>query len=259
MRRGDTHRWRATGRDDPLGHWESIHMRVTRLENIEQCQAIAAAWDCLAHGNPFRRTAWLHSWWEHMRPAGELYVLQVTDAAGEVVGIAPWYLDHSLRQGRTVRPLGSGGVCSEYLGILSTTEHQQQVIAALAEWLCEAARGTLGMSSRWDLLDLVSVDTNDTVMQSFLHQLKSHGCHVHQRAAMSCWRAALPGSWKEYLAKLSKPYRKRSRRIVRTVLEPGVASPAHRIDSQRIPAGLGHPDRTASAAAGKPGAPGVFC
>ena len=198
-------------------------MQVTRLDSIEQCEAIAAAWDCMAHSVPFRRTAWLHSWWRHLRPGGELYVLQVSDAAGQVVGIAPWFMEYSLRHGRTVRPLGCGAVCSEYLGILSTSEHQQQVNAALTQWLFEAAAGEHGADNRWDLLDLVSIDAHDTLMSSWLRQMQVTGNHIHQRNAMSCWRANLPGTWDEYLSKLSRTYRKRSRRFVRTILDSGVA------------------------------------
>ncbi len=40
---------------------------------------------------------------------------------------------------------------------------------------------------------------------------------------MSCWRANLPPTWDEYLSRLSRTYRKRSRRFVRTFLESGVA------------------------------------
>lgn len=147
-------------------------MEVIRLHDLDSCRRIASAWDCMAHSIPFRRTAWLHSWWDHYRgtgeAAGELFVLQVSDEAGEIVGVAPWFKEQSLYQGRVVRPLGAGKVCSEYLGILTTAEHEQDVVRALAQWLVAAADGRQGAENCWDLMELVSVDREDAVMLSLV-------------------------------------------------------------------------------------------
>ncbi len=196
-------------------------MKVTRLDQLDTSPQASAAWDCMAHGNPFRRTAWLHSWWNHFQSCGELFVLQVSDRYGEIVGIAPWFIEHSVRQGRVVRSLGSGDTCSEYLGVLATREHEQQVTAALAQWLVAAAEGRQGAENRWDLLDLVSADTQDSVLSHFTGQLQDAGNHVHCRDAMSCWRINLPASWDEYLATLSRSQRKRVRRMDRKWLASG--------------------------------------
>ncbi len=198
-------------------------MQVQRLDQLEACRQIARAWDCMAHGVPFRRTAWLHSWWERYGEERDLFVLQVTDQHGEVVGIAPWFIEYSVRQGHVVRPLGSGETCSDYLGILVTREHEQQVTAALADWLLSAADGERGEENQWDLLDLVSADVQDSVMTRFVKQLESVGAHAHCRAGASCWRTTLPETWDEYLGMLSKSHRKRVRRLDRKWLENGAA------------------------------------
>lgn len=177
----------------------------------------------MAHGVPFRRTAWLLNWWESFQSNGDLFVLQVTDSQGAVVGVAPWYIDYSLRQGRVIRPLGSGDTCSDYLGILTTTEHEQHVLAALTEWLVAAAAGQHGPENRWDLLDLVSVDAEDQTMLHFFDQLESSRNHVYRCDAPSCWRIELPGSWDDYLSMLGRSQRKRVRRMDRKWLLGGVA------------------------------------
>ncbi len=199
-------------------------MLVTRLDQLEACRQIADAWDCMPHGVPFRRTAWLHSWWNHFQGIGDLCVLQVSDERGEIVGIAPWFMDQSLRHGRVIRPLGSGDTCSEYLGILATTEHERQVIDVLTQWLVAAAEGQHGLENRWDLLDLVSVDAADPIMARFVDRLEATGNNVHRSKAMSSWRISLPNTWDEYLAMLSKSHRKRVRRIDRKWLESGATT-----------------------------------
>jgi len=196
-------------------------MHVTRLNQLDSCWQMAAAWDCMAHGNPFRRTAWLLSWWQHYQSLGQLYVLRVTDRSGQIVGIAPWYIDQTLGQGRVVQPLGSGNTCSEYLGVLTTAEHEREVVASLARWLVEAAADQQGTDNRWDLLDLVSVDARDAAMMDLRNQLRHDGSTIHEQGAMSCWRVELPESWDAYLATLGRSQRKRIRRLDRRWLESG--------------------------------------
>lgn len=196
-------------------------MRVTRIDRVDSCWQIAAAWDCMTQGIPFRRTAWLLSWWNHFQSGRDLFVLEVRDQWGEVVGIAPWYIEHTLRHGRVVQSLGSGSVCSDYLGLLTTREHQQQVTEALSQWLLEAAAGEHGPENQWDLLDLESVAAEDWLMNQFADQMESIGNHVHRGKAMSCWRVELPSTWEEFLAGLKKTHRKRMRRLERQFQQAG--------------------------------------
>lgn len=199
-------------------------MRVTRLDSLDACREIATVWDFMAQGIPFRRTAWLHNWWRSFQGNDALYVLQVTDEQGAVVGIAPWFLEHSLRHGCVVRPLGSGMACSDYLGILATDEHREQVAHALAEWLTAAAAGDLGGANRWDLLDLISWDARDPMLISFMEHLEAAGSDVFRRPAMSCWAIPLPETWEEYLKQLGKSHRKSVRRINNRWLRSGDAT-----------------------------------
>lgn len=198
-------------------------MHVTRLAQLKDCESIASVWDCLSHGNPFRRTAWLLNWWRHFGHDRVLYVLQVTNDAGEIVGIAPWYLDTRASLGRTLHPLGGGSVCSEYLGILATPEYEQPVIAALSAWLTSAGQGEQQPCDGWDLMDLVAVDAADTCMTQFVSELAAAGCSIHSRPGMDCWRLELPSSWDEYVQQLSKKHRQRARRDVTRWLDSGRA------------------------------------
>ena len=57
-----------------------------------------------------------------------LAVLCVFDDADSLMGIAPWYLDCSAMHGRVLRPLGSGEVCSDYLGVLCHPAAEEAVV-----------------------------------------------------------------------------------------------------------------------------------
>ncbi len=198
-------------------------MLVVRLEDIDQTTELHAGWQCMTRGIPFRSPGWLSAWWRQYASQRALYFLRVTDTQGQVVGLAPWFLETSMRHGRVIRPLGCGEVCSDYLGILATREHEQQVARAIAEWLTEAAQDRKTSEDRWDLLDLNSADADDQTLNQLVTQLENYGNRVHRRSAMNCWRISLPTDWDEYLMTLSKSRRKRIRRIQRDWLESGRA------------------------------------
>ncbi len=198
-------------------------MQVVPIRDVQQWDEVAPVWDCLAWGNPFRSHAWLRSWWNAYQTDRELHMLQVKNDQGATVGFAPWFLERSLSQGRVVRFLGSGEACSDYLGILATSEYAQQVAESLAQWLTHHANNGDAPWHNWDLLDLSGVDADDAGMRRLAEQLGNAGNFVHDRAGHNCWRIELPDNWDEYLGRLSKSHRKQVRRIERRFLDNGRA------------------------------------
>src|SRR5207253_1763278 len=102
----------------------------------------------------FRRWTWLTTWWRHYGGDGEavtaaerglrreLAVLLAFDdsASGAddpnyLLGILPCYVTRSLAQGRVLRLLGDGEVCSEHVGLMAGSDYDHRVASAFAEWL----------------------------------------------------------------------------------------------------------------------------
>src|SRR5689334_24699022 len=117
-------------------------MQVARISNWDELKALAPAWNELAQGIPFRSWQWLGSWWRHYGPAegqagcaNELFVPAIRDAAGTLVGLAPWYLQRRAARGNVVRFLGSGEVCTDYSTVLCRSGQEAEVAATLADWL----------------------------------------------------------------------------------------------------------------------------
>lgn len=213
-------------------------LRVVRFSTLDQLSPLAADWDRLARGVPFRGWAWASSWWRHYghdgdepRPRTALCILGVLDQAGRPVGFAPWYLDQSASQGRVLRFLGSGEVCTDYLTVLAAREDEHRVAAALAEWLTHAETDppTDGYANGWDLLELTGVDASDTAVDQLVGQLEARGHTDHRRDGMNCWRIELPDCWDDYLAALSRNRRKKIRRSVRSLLDSERVS-VHRVE-----------------------------
>jgi CelD/BcsL family acetyltransferase involved in cellulose biosynthesis len=226
--------------------------RVVRLATSEQIQPWVGQWNAMARGVPFRRWEWLETWWRHygaqfdrQSPSRELFVLAAFDSRKTLLGVAPWYLERSASQGRVVRFLGSGEVCSEYLSLLCADGKEEIVARSLAKWLTETTKAAThdarnetqndthhdtisntrsGQSSdRWDALKLFAIANDDLVMGRLLEHLASHGNAVYRRPGISCWRLALPANWEDYLAIVSKSHRKQLRRLDRDFFRSGRA------------------------------------
>jgi CelD/BcsL family acetyltransferase involved in cellulose biosynthesis len=193
-------------------------MQVSRIASFEEWSSLAPAWNFLTRGVPFRGWEWLSSWQRHFADESDLYVLAVRDDRGELVGAAPWRRQEVPLRGRVLSFLGSGTVCSDYMSLLATVEHEDAVARAIADWLIEAAKGA-GAADRWDSLELSGVATGDPAVDKLADYLLHGGCAVYRRQGIACWRIDLPGDWEEYLAGLSKSHRKQVRRLDRRFTE----------------------------------------
>jgi CelD/BcsL family acetyltransferase involved in cellulose biosynthesis len=199
-------------------------MRVTEHRCFQELELSKARWNELARGVPFCRWEWLATWWEHYGCEADdaalnqrLLLVAVWDG-DELIGVAPWYLRRMWADGRTIRMLGAGEVCSDYLTILCKPASEDRVARALADWLTENSRGA--QSGGWDVIELAGVAEGDPAVGRLLGHLADVGCAVHRRRALSCWRIDLPASWEEFVARLSKSHRKQVRRAARE-LESG--------------------------------------
>lgn len=186
--------------------------QVSPLVSFDTSPELRPAWETLAAGVPFRSFAWLSTWWKHYGAGHELATLLVHDSSGRLIGAAPWYLETSATEGRTLRFLGTGEVCSDYLSILCLPDAEEAVAAALAEYLCGPD------APEWDLIHLQGVDHEDTVVARLAAQLATRNCGVHHQEAFRCWRIELPASWDEFLAIQSKCHRKQLRRAEKRFL-----------------------------------------
>ena len=146
------------------------------------------------------------------RPRREPFVLAVHDTAGQLVGAAPWFIEHRRGGHAVVRWFGSEQSCADYLTLLAHPDHVPAVAQTLADWLTTEGAGY------WDLLELTAVDAEDQAMRCFAGAMAAREATVHECAGMRCWRTALPRTWDELLARLSKSHRKQCRRAERGIL-----------------------------------------
>jgi CelD/BcsL family acetyltransferase involved in cellulose biosynthesis len=205
-------------------------MHVHLLKSLAELSPYAEAWDRLASAVPFRSWTWLSHWWRAYGPADDdsrqnrqLAVLALFDQSDALVGVAPWYARRSAATGRVLRMLGSGEVCSDYLSLLCQHGVEDRVVEAVADFLLRQPKKNAPHALRWDLISLESVDFEDCPVNSLVEQMSGHGCAIHRRTALNCWRLDLPASWEDYLALFSKSFRRQVQRMEREYLNNGRA------------------------------------
>jgi CelD/BcsL family acetyltransferase involved in cellulose biosynthesis len=200
-------------------------MRIRLFTSLEQLAQYADDWERLAAGVPFRGLGWLGNWWHHYGPhsraergRAKLAVLGAFDA-GALVGIGPWHLETTAIGGKTLRLLGDGEVCSDYLSLLCQPGREEAVAGAMADYLVTNALDDDPNALHWDLMRLEGVDAEDRAISLLSHCLAISGCAAHRRAGMNCWRLELPASWDDYVNSLGKNFRRDVRRLERDWLD----------------------------------------
>jgi CelD/BcsL family acetyltransferase involved in cellulose biosynthesis len=196
-------------------------MQVTRIATTDALQHCSASWNCLTRGVPFRSWEWLSTWWEHYGADRELYVLAAHDELGTLLGLLPLFRERTATRGRVLQLLGSGEVCTDYVTVLSTNEHEDSVIEAFANWLIDASGRDANEADMWDLLELDGVLTSDAAIAKLAGGLAEAGCGVHRKPGLNCWKLSLPASWDEFYEGASKSRRKSMRKLQRNAIDCG--------------------------------------
>ena len=193
-------------------------LTVERLAAASELRQIRAAWEQLSESHVFTSPAWLSNWWDAYQETHELFVLRVSDSHGDLVGLAPWYLERSVAAGKTLRFLGSGKACTEYQSLLAAPGEGDRVALAVAEWLVDANHSRL---DGWDHLDLQAVPQADPAITLLASCLERNGVRVAMKPGPACWRIELPACWEEYQAGLARNVRRKLRKIEKDYFASG--------------------------------------
>ncbi|MCC6493539.1 MAG: GNAT family N-acetyltransferase [Pirellulales bacterium] len=195
---------------------------VRCIENLAEVAPYQQAWDALAGDCVFRSYSWLTTWWRHygqahhQRRLAILLAFSQQSGGDRLVAVLPAYVDPSWRQGRVLRLMGDGEVCSDHAGALVTqsSDLTTGAIGAFAAHLIQR--------DDWDLIDFTAVDDDDAASAAIFQALALHECTVSRLLADRCWAIELPPTWEEYLGQLSKSHRKQLRQLERRVLDAGL-------------------------------------
>ncbi|RCS53059.1 GNAT family N-acetyltransferase [Bremerella cremea] len=189
-------------------------MRVECFTDAESLVPYRSVWNALAGDVPFRRYDWLMPWWHAYGEANELYVLGVF-VEEKLIGLAPWFREVGTASGRTLRFLGDGDACTDYLDVLAAPDDMKRVAPLLVDWLQEA----LTTSLAWETMEWDNLEANTPVASEVANRLGHCQAIINKRPALSCWRLELPETWYDFEMTQSKSHRKQIRRLINRVLD----------------------------------------
>lgn len=188
-------------------------LQIELIVDREQLHSLRDRWRELAGRNLFQWPEWLFPWWDAYGQPHDLFVVVVRDPSNGIRAIAPWYRERTFGGGRTIRFLGSGKACSEYLTLLADEDDWAEPVEAIAQWL---AKNHPSAASSWDQLELQGAAADDEKLAALAASLETADSHVVQRPGPGCWRLALPGTWDELLQPLGSSTRRKVRRLLKS-------------------------------------------
>jgi CelD/BcsL family acetyltransferase involved in cellulose biosynthesis len=104
---------------------------------------------------------WIYSWWDVFKDRNkELYILCGNNSKGEIVGIAPFYLQKQTLFGthkrNIIRFCSSVETYADHLDIIATEDYEDLFLEAVLEYLIQNYKD-------WDLIRLEGIDENSII------------------------------------------------------------------------------------------------
>ncbi len=185
-------------------------MKIETYTSDDVFQHLKAEWnDLLQHSRSnrvFLTWEWQSSWWKVYHP-GDLWVLAVRDDAGQLVGLAPWFIENMEKTGRTIRGIGCVDV-TDYLETIAHADCEAAVFQTLAAHV-------KAHHADFDTIDLCNIPQDSPVLEFFPSALESNGLSVQIKQQEVCPIIQLPDSWESYVSSLNKKNRHELRRKIR--------------------------------------------
>lgn len=185
-------------------------MQITVYETQTVFDELKSQWNELLSRSQANRIfstwEWQSTWWSAYHP-GDLWVLTITNENGNLVGIAPWFIEHHPQRGRIVRTIGCVEV-TDYLDIIIDLEHFDAALAAIASFVSSH-------HDHFDMIDLCNIPETSLTYKVLPEKLIEQGFNVKLVQQEVCPIIKLPSSWEQYFEILDKKQRHELRRKLR--------------------------------------------
>jgi CelD/BcsL family acetyltransferase involved in cellulose biosynthesis len=138
---------------------------------------------------------------------GKLWVIECRSDEGELLGLAPWFIEDHAVYGRVVRSIGCVEV-TDYLDLIVDRRYVEDVLECMARFV-------KAHHDQFDVIDLCNLPETSPGYTQFPVVLSRHGFDVKVSVQEVCPVIELPDTWEEYLEKLDKKQRHEIRRKLR--------------------------------------------
>jgi CelD/BcsL family acetyltransferase involved in cellulose biosynthesis len=196
-------------------------LKIEKIQSIDAFATLEKEWNELLSKSEestfFLKWDWIFAWWEHFGSTGDLFVLLIKNSSGELLGLAPFYINKKW-QGLPIKALsyiGSEPISSEYLDIICAPEHKESVAVSIVGYLSK-------QSFLWDCIALNDT-LDDSVSYTLLqNKLSDRGFISVNSGRQLCPYLELPSSEQDLLDKLSSSLRSTIKRKTKKMLKDGI-------------------------------------
>lgn len=185
-------------------------LQIQAHDSAEVFDTLRAEWDdLLAHSSRrciFITWEWQVNWWAAYHP-GDLWLLTLRNEDGQLVAIAPWFLDTRPDGRRWVRSIGCVDV-TDYLELALREGYEEVALQALTAY-------ALQHKDRYDELDFCNLPESSPTLTLWPAILESAGYTVTIKPQEVCPIIPLPDTWEAYLDMLGSKQAGELRRKLR--------------------------------------------
>jgi CelD/BcsL family acetyltransferase involved in cellulose biosynthesis len=196
-----------------------MNMEIELVQDEAGLDQLEHAWQELVGASsvdhPFLQWDWCSTWWRHYSRDRKLLVV-LARHDDRLMGIAPLFVGRSgrVRPIRSVCFLGTGEICSEYLGFICRRGFEYEVTEAILDFL-------YGEWDEWDEIRLTAVQSDSALADAMRRYWITRGLLFAESPGPLCWQAQLPANWDEFMVALPKKRRHELRRYTRRVESHG--------------------------------------
>lgn len=174
--------------------------------------ALREDWEWLFDENPlhspFLAWGWVAAWLQHLAGPHRLRIVVLRDASSELQMIIPMLERNSL----IVNACGYGPECSDHVGFLRLSKHENRLTELASQALSECMHAGKTMQ-------LASLESAHLNPSDLAEKLRAVGRRVRLVNQNVCPTVDLPDSWEELSATLSRNFRSQVNRKYRQVAE----------------------------------------
>ncbi len=182
-------------------------LNLELITSAEAFETLGIEWNSLLPHNAtneiFLTWEWQSTWWHVYRP-GDLWVVAARDESGQLVGIAPWFIEQPTR---VVRTIGCVEV-TDYLDVLVQPQSRDVFYDALVAFFGEHC-------NTFSKIDLCNIPKESPTLEVLPRLLQEQGFAVQVKHEDVCPFIRLPADFDSYLDQLDKKQRHELRRKLR--------------------------------------------
>jgi CelD/BcsL family acetyltransferase involved in cellulose biosynthesis len=202
-------------------------LNVSRLQGIEDFDAIAAEWDALdaeiLPRTPFTSRLWNSLWWQHMRRDNlavrdEFHSYVIRDQFGRLIAVAPMMLTSRPAIGplraRELHFFCADANLTEIRGLVCRSRHHLAAVDALLEAISsEGSKWSWAYLSGLRPLDSEAVEAAATASAT---PALAWACHI------PCYFLRLNGAWEQFKARLPRNTKEALRKCYNSLKRDGL-------------------------------------